>query len=273
MNETIPISPTYLQKRRRHLRHRRRIKITQFFWRLILVGGIFGSVVWISQRSEWVVKKPEQIEIHGNRLLSAKYLRSNLQISYPQYLIQLDPQAIASKLNSNPAIAQATVNRTLWPPKITIEIQERQPVASVTLREKNRAVPGLLDRQGNWMPLSTYQSANSSFKPPQLEIIGYENQYRSYWPGVYQKLSASPVKIRQLNWQDPINLILETEIGTVHLGPYTENLTEQLKVLDRMRKLPNQLPADRLAYIDLINPNSPSIRFKLAPKPIGNNSQ
>ncbi|PSB02874.1 cell division protein FtsQ/DivIB [Merismopedia glauca] len=276
MNEIVRISPAYLQKRRRHLRHQRRIKLTQFFWRLTLVSGILGGVVWVAQRSDWVVRSPEQIEIRGNRLLSLNSLRSTLPISYPQSLLQVQPQVITKELNSNPAIAKATVNRTLWPPKIQIEIQERQPVALVPLQQKvagrHQIIPGLLDRQGNWIPLSSYQSATTAFKVPQLEVTGYDNMYRPYWSQVYQKLSASPVKIRQLNWSDPVNLVLQTEIGTVHLGPYTDKFTEQLKVLDRMRQLPNQIQRDRLAYIDLTDPASPSIQLRSSPESAATNS-
>jgi cell division protein FtsQ len=276
MNEIAPVSPAYLQKRRRHLRHQRRIKLTQFFWRLTLVGGILGGVVWIAQRSDWIVKSPEQIEISGNKLLTLNYLRSTLPISYPQSLWQIEPQAISQKLKSNLAIAKVSVNRTLWPPKVTIQIQERQPVALVPLTKKlagkYQTLPGLLDRQGNWIPLSSYPSGASSLKIPQLKVIGYESRYQPYWTQVYLKLSASPVKIRELNWQDPINLILQTEIGTVHLGPYTDRLTEQLQVLDRMRKLPKQIESDRVAYIDLTDPTSPSIRLKSEPKLITTDS-
>lgn len=270
MNEIAPLSPAYLQKRRRHLRHQRRIKLTQFFWRFSLVSGIFAGVVWVSQHSDWTIRSPEQVQISGNRLLSLDSLRSSLPISYPKSLLQIQPQAITKKLNSNPAIAKASVNRTLWPPKLQIQIQERQPVALVPLAQKvanrRQVTPGLLDSQGNWIPLSSYKNATPAFKTPQLEVTGYETRYRPYWSQVYRKLSASPVKIRQLNWQDPINLILQTEIGTVHLGPYTDRLTDQLKTLDRMRKLPSQIDRDRLNYIDLTDPRSPSIRLKpLAP--------
>jgi cell division protein FtsQ len=269
MNEIVPLSPAYLQKRRRHLRHQRRIKLTQFFWRLTLISGILGGIVWVAQRSDWIVRSPEQIEISGNKLLSRNYLHSSLPISYPQSLLQIQPQVITQKLNANPAIAKATVNRTLWPPKITIQIQERQPVALVPLTQKvagkYQTLPGLLDRQGNWIPLSSYPSGATSLKIPQLKVIGYDSRYQPYWTQVYQKLSASPVKIQELNWQDPINLILHTEIGKVHLGPYTDRLTEQLKVLDRMRKLPDRIQPDLIAYIDLTDPDTPSIRLKSKP--------
>ena len=83
-----------------------------------------------------------------------------------------------------------------------------------------------------------------------------------YWSQVYQAISRSPLKILAINWADPNNLILETEIGQVHLGPYTSKFPEQLRVIDQMRNLPNQLDTSKMLYFDLKNPEQPLAQMK-----------
>ncbi|PSN11485.1 cell division protein FtsQ, partial [filamentous cyanobacterium CCP5] len=70
---------------------------------------------------------------------------------------------------------------------------------------------------------------------------------------------SSPVAITEIDWHDPNNLVLETALGTVYLGPYSPELEQQLATLDRMRNLPNQLTETEVARIDLSNPDAPSI--------------
>jgi cell division protein FtsQ len=65
----------------------------------------------------------------------------------------------------------------------------------------------------------------------------------------------------EVDWQNPGNLILTTELGAVHLGPYSSRIAEQLTVLDKMRQLPKQLDLSQIAYIDLKNPTSPMIHI------------
>ena len=70
------------------------------------------------------------------------------------------------------------------------------------------------------------------------------------------------MKISQINWEDPNNLILETEIGTVHLGAYTSKFPEQLRVIDRMRNIPEQVDRTQMMYFDLKNPNQPLLQMQ-----------
>ena len=54
---------------------------------------------------------------------------------------------------------------------------------------------------------------------------------------------------------------MTTELGIVHLGPYSSRFSEQLNVLDRMRELPNKIDVRQMAYINLKNPDSPLIQL------------
>lgn len=268
MTNIASVSQSQLSNRRKQLRRTRRIKFYQRIWRTFLVGGIAGSLLWAITLPDWMIRHPEQIEIQGNYWLSAEAIRSLLPLSYPQSLLQVQPQVLAEFLESEAPIASALVSRQLIPPGLTIQIRERQPVAIAeqskpqTTKTKNSTPTlGLVDEQGIWSPKSSYEPLSANLKLPKLKVIGQNSVYRPYWFDVYQAVSHSAVKVFEIDWRNPANLILKTDLGNVHLGPYTERFPTQLRVLDQMRELPKRTQKSKIAFIDLQNPDLPSIQM------------
>lgn len=268
MANIASVSQTELAARRKNLRRARRIKSFQSLWRSLFVGGMATGLVWAVTLPDWVIRQPEQIVIEGNHFLSRQAIRSLLPLSYPQSLLQIQPQALAKSLESQPPIAKATVSRQLLPPGLTIQVKERKPVAIAQApTSRNSKITdattsvGLLDEQGIWMPRSIYTQLEQNKEFPTLKVIGLNAQYRPYWSVVYPAVSQSAVKVLEIDWQDPANLILKTELGTVHFGPYSSRFAEQLTVLDRMRELPTRVQSSKIAYIDLKNPDFPAIQM------------
>jgi cell division protein FtsQ len=196
-------------------------------------------------------------------------------------LLALEPDAIAKRLEDSQApIAEAHVTRRLFPPSITVHIQERYAVAVVYMipapiatNPRQKIAPAaepipvsLLDDRGYILSYEKYVSLNKSRDLPTLKVFGMQEQYRSQWASLYKLISQSPVGISEINWREPGNLILQTELGTVHLGSYTPSrLAEQLKALDQMRKLPEQVDASQIEYIDLNQPKTPQVKMFVAP--------
>ncbi|NEQ20910.1 MAG: FtsQ-type POTRA domain-containing protein [Microcoleus sp. SIO2G3] len=268
MANIASVSQAQLTTRRKKLRRERRIKSFQTLWRSLFVGGMATSLVWAITLPEWVIRQPEQIVIEGNHFLSAQAIRSLLPLSYPQSLLKVQPQAIANSLESQAPIAEATVSRQLVPPGLIIQVKERKPVAIAQAAIQKNAKSshsnqpgGLLDEQGVLMPESSYRSNSPNIELPTLKVIGSSDQYRPYWSEVYQAVSHSPVKVFEIDWQDPANLILKTELGSVHFGPYSSRFSEQLGILDRMRELPTRVSSSKIAYINLKNPDFPAIQM------------
>jgi cell division protein FtsQ len=268
MTNIASVSQAQLTTRRKKLRRERRVKSFQALWRSLFVGGMATSLVWAITLPEWVIRQPEQIVIEGNHFLSAQAIRSLLPLSYPQSLLKVQPQALANSLESQAPIAEATVSRQLVPPGLTIQVKERKPVAIAQAATPKNAKSshlnqpaGLLDEEGVLMPESSYQSNSANVELPTLKVIGSSDQYRPYWSEVYQAVSHSPIKVFEIDWQDPANLILKTELGNVHFGPYSSRFSEQLGILDRMRELPTRVSPSKIAYINLKNPDFPAIQM------------
>jgi len=154
----------------------------------------------------------------------------------------------------------------------------------------------LLDSYGIIMPLESYPTLQQSRKLPQLTVLGMlkptatsqknrvhlegrttqvansssensqtavtvDKQKQLQWPGLYRVLEQSPVRVFEINWQDEANVILKTELGIVHTGPYSSEFAEQLKALDQIRGLPKHLHGKQVARIDLKNPKKPLLQL------------
>lgn len=254
-------SPSTLKNRRIELLNQRRWQALQRLWRVLFISTIAGSLCWVMATPDWEITTAQQIEIQGNQLMSADKIRSLLSLSYPQSLWQLKTHQLKAKLENLPPVADALVTRQIFPPSLTVQINERRPVAIASSSQSM----GFVDEQGIFIPKSFYSQQSSQLKQLQLKITGYETQYHSYWRELYPLIHYSTIKIFEVDWQNPGNLVLKTELGIVHCGAYSLQFSEKLKVLAKMKKLSSRVPINQIVYIDISNPKLPSVKLK--PKP------
>jgi cell division protein FtsQ len=232
-------------------------------WRSLALLSIAAGLIWSTTQPIWVIRYPEQVKIEGNERLSQETIRSLLPISYPQSLLTLRPQMIAQQLEDHGPIANAVVTRHLFPPELVIHIQERHPVAIAYLAapDATAAAPVvLLDEAGNWLPMAGYTSLSQPLTLPNLKVIGMRHQYRNPWRTLYAAIQHSPIVVSAIDWRDPANLILTTDISVVQLGAYSSRINEQLRVLDQLRQLPSKINPKKIVFIDLKDPASPRIQ-------------
>ncbi|MDF5717097.1 MAG: FtsQ-type POTRA domain-containing protein [Rhizonema sp. NSF051] len=259
----VSVSRTDIEGRRDKLRKKRQMKVIQAIWQTIAVSSLAGGLLWVTIQPIWVLKDPEDIVITGNQLLSEQAIQSLLVLSYPQSLWRIEPSRIAQSLVKQPTIAHATVSRRLFPPGLIVQVKERVPVAISLTRgaQQKKVSTGLLDASGVWMPLEKYTSLNPNVILPSLKVIGFPDKYCLYWTSLYQAVSQSSVKVMEIDCQDPTNVILNTELGRVHIGTPSVQIAEKIKVLAQMRPLPAQLNPNQIEYIDLKNPETPLVQM------------
>ncbi|MEM9907492.1 MAG: FtsQ-type POTRA domain-containing protein [Cyanobacteria bacterium P01_D01_bin.44] len=271
MPEFTQCSPEDLASRRQQLRHQRRLHLLQGIWRALAMVGLTAGVVMVATSPRWNLQAPTQIDISGNQLLSENAVYELLSIDYPQPLLKLQPQSIEQRLVEVGPIAEAVVSRRLFPPGLNVRINERHPVAisipdtTTPVASLKEVVPfrqmGLLDKSGYWMPYNSFTQLNDDFEPPTLQVHGMKASYQKDWPGLFETLQQSPIKVTEIDWRDPSNLILQTDLGMVHMGPYGQRISEQLLALDRMRNLDAKLNLEKIAFIDLRDPQNPSVEI------------
>lgn len=270
MRDISPVSASDIRQRRQVLRRQRRLRIVQVLWQVWAMAALTGGLFWAFTRPMWLIQAAQQIDITGNELMSDQTLQSLVPLDYPQSLLKVSPESISRQLLARAPLTEATVVRHLFPPKLEVHVQERQPVAIALPPSTDAdAAPGdsyyvqvgLLDANGVWVPQSSFTGLADPAKLPHLEVKGMRSQYQKVWPELYQAIAQSPLQIDQIDWRDPTNLILHTELGPVHIGPYSYRFPEQLALLDQMRDLSQQLDNKQLAYIDLTNPDAPSVQI------------
>lgn len=267
-----PMSDTLLRQRRQRLRQQRRLRTLHSVWQTLVVYGLaIGLYVGVHSSPIGLIEEPEQVTIRGNKALSTNGLKSLLPLTYPVSLLTLRPQTLAQQLADQPTIAQARVERQLFPsPRLTIQIQERQPVAiaqsnrngNSSLNHQSQGETGLLDAQGVWIPLDLYKKLAPSFKPPALGVKNWQHSYHRHWPDLYRAIHQSAVTIQEVDWGEPTNLILKTDLGIVHCGPFAKTkFPQQLAALDQMRDL-TVLKSHQVVYIELHDVTQPTLMMK-----------
>ena len=274
-----PVSRERLAQRRSQLKRRRQVRLVWGGWQSLAAIALLGGTVWLMSAPIWVVRSPEQIAIEGNTHLDKDQIRQLLGLTYPQSLWRLEPEAIAKGLKARAPIDEVIVTRQLLPPGLTVQIQELQPVAVVqvsaepgaglteprTDRPQRPGAVGLIDRNGQWIELSRYQQSQGGRSLPSLKLIAPPSRLAEQWPALYNQIKLAPVRISTLQWQDTNNLILETELGVIHCGPFGANFGQQLEQLANLRNLSGQIDRNTLDYIDLRDPNRPLLHTRSQP--------
>jgi cell division protein FtsQ len=221
-----------------------------------------GGMVWVVTLPYWVIAEPKQVEIEGEELLSEAKVRELLSFPYPQSIWQLPTHKLNQRLLAAPPLLEATLTRQLSPPRLSVKIEERQPVALAW----NDKAPGYLDGEGVFIPKSFYEKRPRQLLALSLKVLGMQPKYRENWQEVYHLINNFPIKVSEVHWQDPSNFVLKTELGKVHFGPYSSQFPQQIKQLAQLRSLSAYIPLAEIVYIDLANPEVPKVQLKQKPQ-------
>lgn len=272
MGNPVSMTRSDLRKQRKQKQRQRSIRWAQGLWRSLVLIGLASGAVWLTTRPEWILYGSEQITIEGNKTLSSNTIRTLIPLGYPQSLLSLKPKTLERDIEDQGAIAEAIVTRHLLPPSLSIQVQERLPVARsfAPISPKNRSKTvesGYLDEQGNWFPDSAYQEVTAEINFPDLEVVGIREIQIPQWRAIYPILRRSPVKILAINWQDSNNLQLQTEIGLFHLGGNLNLLEKQLTAIAQLAALDEEILPPDIDYIDLSNPEEPIIKARKPQNP------
>jgi cell division protein FtsQ len=272
MQRISPISRVAVTQRTKQLRRQRWWRGIQVIWRSLWVFVLAGILIWLLLQPQWVIDRPEQVIIRGNQLFSDTAIQSILPLKYPQSLMKIQPEEIASQLEAKGPIASAIVTRNLLPPSLIIQITERKPVAisipnpdipSLSNQISPPSAPtlttteGLIDETGVWMPRASYTALGLPL--PNLKVIGLDEKIRPQWQEIYQIITSSQAQVTEIDFRNPGNLILTTSLGKVHVGRYGQNFAKQLGILATLPQANPPLDPSKIAYINLRNVDRPHI--------------
>lgn len=264
------ISSTRLKSRRDELKKQRQWRNLLIFFRASFTISLFGVVFWFFTLPNWVLRDSKQIQIEGNYLLSDDEIRSLISLNYPEPLLKLSVNDLKEDLKEKIPAENIVITKQILPPNLTIQLVEKKPVAialAPLLDQKTKQTKiqpiGYLDEDGVFVSNKLYQNLqNKPESIPSLKIIGNPQVYLAYWADLYHLLTQSPIKITEINWENPANLILITELGKVYIGGYTSKFAHQLMMLEKLQTITSKVPKEQIDYIDLTDPDLPSIKRK-----------
>lgn len=277
MTHLVTPSPEDLSERRRALRQQRRRRNLQHLWRVLAISGLAVGAIWLIRNPFWLLLQGrDQVTVNGNEMLAEGTVHDLLALEYPQRIFDIKPEQLVEQLQSQAPIAHAQVERQLFPPRVEITLQERIPIAVTIPSRPNleaageptpMSQPGLLDAEGYWLAQSAAVGLDQDYDLPALRVRGFHPRYQLQWPLLYEAIQASPVTIQEIDLRSPNNLVIQTEVGTIHLGVYdARRLLEQLAILPQLRQLTEAPQASRIDYIDLANPQVPTVKLSETPE-------
>lgn len=222
-----------IRDRHRQLKRQRQNRFLQAAWRTLVTLSLAIGLGWAVSQPEWKLRQQSQITISGNDQLSTSGLESLLPFSFPLSLIRLEPQRIETILQNHAHIQQVLVSRKLFPPRTTIFVKERPPVAMtrcdrcllVTNPNDSKALKigpadiWILDDQGVALPAQYYPAFANAKDLPTLEMENFlsplpetavdalkkiaiaqnakpmmlSQQKQKQWQRMYSVLQSSPV--------------------------------------------------------------------------------
>ncbi|GAB4533243.1 MAG: hypothetical protein Tsb0014_18420 [Pleurocapsa sp.] len=240
------------EKKLASIKQRHRQLLSRAIWRSVVVISCAGTLLCTARSSYWQIQHQSQIEIAGENLITEDTIYQLLDFAYPQFIWSINSGKLTKKLENTPSIAAAKITRQISPPRLTIAIKERVPVALALWSGKI----GFLDAQGKWIEQNFYGDINAKFPLPQLKVVNYQPQYRTHWVDIYNSIvQYSQLQIQEVRWDKSGNVFLKTEIGLVHLGSDLSRLKKQFEIMVRLKNLPTYIEISKIAYIDLSNPN------------------
>lgn len=248
--------------RRRELRQQRRAERWRNVWRLLVFSGLSAGLATVLLREGWTLRDPSQVEVSGSRLVSREQVIQAGRLTFPLPLLTLRPRELRSTLSSALPVEQVRVNRWMLPPRLRIELVDRQAVARAQRRTAHGPEMGFIDRVGSW--IDARQSAGLPIQPrTPVMVLGWQERHRPALEKVLATRTALGPGLREIRFEPNGDLWLTTtELGALRLGPADGRLNRRLEVAAHLNQtLPAQIKGRRPQQIDLSDPEQPELSF------------
>ncbi len=223
---------------------------------LALAGGLGYGLL----RQGWVLTGPDQVEVVGSQQVGPEQVVQAAQLTFPQPLLALQPKPIAEALAGALPVEQVQVSRLMAPPRLRVELVDRQAVARAQRRTPRGIEQGYVDRLGHWMSIRQGQGVAAKASSG-LTVMGWQPRYRAALALVLEQRERLGADLRAIRFEPGGSLWLESaSLGQVRLGPPDSQLPRRLEVLAHLQQeLPQRIKDRRLQSIDLSDPEQPEL--------------
>ena len=255
---TPPRSPGAL--RRKELRQARRADQLRQLWRLLVFSAIAGGLGYGLLRQGWVLRNPGQVEVVGSRLVSKPQVIQAAGMQFPQPLLALEPKRISAELSAALPVEKVRVNRLIFPPRLRIELVDREAVARAERRTSRGHELGYVDRLGNWISARQRQGLASAPDLP-LKVSGWNERQRGVLAEVLASKAQLGTGLQEIRFEPDGSLWITTAaLGRLRFGPNDGQFARRLEVAAHLAKvLPASIRQQRPQLIDLTDPEQPEL--------------
>ena len=140
--------------RRRELRRQRRQALLIQLWRLVAMILLSGGSAWILLRHGWTLSGPQAVILQGDASLKTGQVVEAANLNFPQPLLEVSPRALERLLINNLPVRSARVERQMLPARLIVTLSPQIPVAQAERQGATGRERGLLNAEGQWIPLS-----------------------------------------------------------------------------------------------------------------------
>lgn len=252
-------------ERRRELRLQRRRERLRNLWRIVVLAGAATGLGWLLLRQGWVLRTPAQIEVLGSRQVNRDQVIREGELKLPLQLLSLRPQQLSARLSAGLPVEQVQVSRLMLPPRLRIELVDREAVARAERRGPRGQEQGYVDRLGNWM--TSRQQRGSAGKAAAVRVLGWQERLRPALAQILDRREQLGSPLQLVRFEANGSVWLRTAaLGNVHLGPADQRLPRRLEVLQHLSsQLPQQIRGLRVQSIDLSDPDRPELGLPAVP--------
>ncbi len=160
-------------------------------------------------RQGWTLTRTEQVEVLGSRQVSRDQVIQAAGLTLPLPLLTVEPQALGERLTAALPVEQVRVSRLMLPPRLRIDLVDRQAVARAQRRTPNGVEQGYVDRLGNWMS-SRQQMGVPPADVMALQVVGWQERHRAAVARLLEKRSSFGRDLRTIRFEPGGSLWLDT---------------------------------------------------------------
>ncbi len=222
---------------------------------------ISGTIFWVLIINGWRPIDAQNIKIKGSNNLKKTVVISESELSLPFTLFSLDPNKLEESILRKLPVRSAIVRRHIIPPSLEIHLQEREPIAYATRLKGDLTEKGLVDKEGEWIPIKFLTSLP---KPTSsLSVEGWSTQHKESISILLKNRNHLGSPLQRIILSPKGELNLETkDLGMIELGLSRGRLLGKLKAIAHLSKeLPSNIRNKPGMSIDMTDPSKPELQF------------
>ena len=259
-------SPSPGAQRRQELRQQRRADRLRHGWRFLVYSALAIGVGYGLIRQGWMLRNAAQVEVSGSSLVSREQVIEAANLHFPQPLLVLQPRDLSRSLSDSLPVELVRVSRLMMPPRLRIELKDRQVVARAERQQAGALAQGFVDQRGAW--ISERQTHGlASPGDSSLKVLGWSERHRATIARLLEVRDDFQGGLREIRFDPEGNLWVTTgNLGAVRLGLEDGQLDRRLLALLQLNKdLPKKLGSQRPGSVDLTDPDQPELSVGATP--------